>query len=67
MELVAILTIEVFLTSAISALERAKRKRILELWISGQLTMTQLLWLKKQPWFARAFKHVTVPQEKKND
>jgi hypothetical protein len=59
--------IEIFLTSAISAHQRSVRQRILEKWVRGELKEAELRWLKKQPWFVRAFKEVYVPKEKKND
>ncbi len=62
----ALLITEVMLVSALNALERRRRYRILGKWLRGELTMTQLLWLKRQLWFRKAFpERVCESAEKK--
>ncbi len=68
MVILTLILIEVMLTTAVSALEKKMRLRILTKWAKGEMTMKELMWLKRQPWFQKAFvKKNDVPPEKKND
>ena len=59
--------LETILLHSLSNLQRARRKYFLTKWARGEMTMKELLWLKKQLWFQRAFKKVDVETSKKND
>lgn len=59
--------LETVLLHAMSKLERTRRRYFLMKWAKGEMTMKELLWLKKQVWFQRAFKDVKVETSKKND
>ena len=61
-----LLFIEVILVYTTSAIQKQQRKRILLKWANGTMTMKELLWLKKQTWFQKAFHKVQVSEEKKN-
>lgn len=63
--LLALWLLDVMLVSAISAYEKAKRKKIIRKWAKGELTMKELLWLKRQPWFQKAFKPIEIDLAKK--
>jgi hypothetical protein len=68
MVILTLILIEVMLTTAVSALEKKMRLRVLTKWAKGEMTMKELMWLKRQPWFQKAFvKKTDVPPEKKND
>jgi hypothetical protein len=54
------------LQTAVNLVERERRKRILRKWVKGELSMEQLLWLKKQKWFLAVFKVQNMSPEKKN-
>jgi hypothetical protein len=67
MMILTLILIEVMLTSAVSSLEKRMRMRALTKWAKGEMTMKELLWLKKQPWFQKAFvKKHEVSLEKKD-
>lgn len=59
--------IELVLVNSIAYAERKYKVNKLQKWAKGEMTMKELLWLKKQPWFQRAFKLVEVEKSKKND
>jgi hypothetical protein len=65
--IVAINVLNIVLSTALSQYERAyKRKKMIK-WLKGEMTMQELLWLKRQPWFQRAFEKVKVEPSKKDD
>jgi hypothetical protein len=67
MVILTLILIEIMLTSAVSALEKKIRLRMLTKWAKGEMTMKELLWLKRQPWFQKAFlKKHEVSAEKKD-
>lgn len=59
--------LETILLHTMSSYERARKKYLIRKWAKGEMTMKELLWLKKQVWFQRAFKEVNVDTPKKND
>jgi hypothetical protein len=59
--------LETVLLHTVSHLERKRRKHFLTKWAKGEMTMKELLWLKRQPWFQGAFQKVKVESAKKND
>lgn len=59
--------LETILLHSLNNLQRARRRYFLLKWARGEMTMKELLWLKKQLWFQRAFKIVEVESSKKND
>jgi hypothetical protein len=65
------LILTIFLTemmiAGLTALEKAHRMKLVTRWAKGELDMTELLWLKRQPWFKKQFKKVHVPTEKKTN
>ena len=63
----SIFLLDLMLATALGKLERAKRKKILAKWTRGELTMKELLWLKRQPWFRNAFEVVKVDPAKKDN
>ncbi len=66
MVILTLILIEVMLTTALSSLEKRRRLRVLTKWAKGEMTMRELLWLKRQSWFQKAFKKVEVSAEKKD-
>ncbi len=54
------------LQTAVNVAEKIRRKRMLRKWVKGELSMDQLLWLKKQKWFVAVFQEKTVDSLKKN-
>jgi hypothetical protein len=66
MMILTLILIEVMLTTAVTSLEKRMRMRVLTKWAKGEMTMRELLWLKKQPWFQKAFvkKHDVSPEKK---
>jgi hypothetical protein len=65
--IVALNVLNIVLSTALNHYERAyKRKKIMK-WLKGEMTMKELLWLKRQPWFQKAFKKVKVDPEKKDN
>jgi len=66
MMILTLILIEVMLTTAVSSLEKRMRMRVLTKWAKGEMTMRELLWLKRQPWFQKAFvkKHDVSPEKK---
>lgn len=66
MMILTLILIEVMLTTAVTSLEKRMRMRVLTKWAKGEMTMRELLWLKKQPWFQKAFvkKHEVSPEKK---
>ena len=54
------------LQTAVNYAERVRRKRVLQKWVKGELSMEQLLWLKKQKWFVAVFQERHVDSLKKN-
>jgi hypothetical protein len=65
--IIALNVLNIVLSTALNHYERAyKRKKILK-WARGEMTMEELLWLKRQVWFQRAFKKVKVDPAKKDD
>lgn len=65
MVILTLIFIEIVLVNGLSALEKRMRQKALVKWAKGEMTMKELLWLKRQPWFQKAFKKVEVPPEKK--
>jgi hypothetical protein len=65
MVVVTLIFIEIILATALTSLEKRMRQRVLTKWANGEMTMKELLWLKRQPWFQKAFKKVEVCSEKK--
>jgi hypothetical protein len=65
MVVVTLIFIEIILATALTSLEKRMRQRVLTKWARGEMTMKELLWLKRQPWFQKAFKKVEVCSEKK--
>jgi hypothetical protein len=65
--LLATIFLETVLLNATSHIVRTRRKYFLMKWARGEMTMKELLWLKRQPWFQRGFKKVKVEPTKKND
>ena len=65
MVILTLILVEILLASAVSSLEKRMRLRVLTKWAKGEMTMKELLWLKRQPWFQKAFKKVEVNPEKK--
>lgn len=59
--------LETILLHSLNNLQRARRKYFLMKWAKGEMTMKELLWLKRQAWFQRGFKRVEVETSKKND
>jgi hypothetical protein len=66
MMILTLILIEVMLTTAVTSLEKRMRMRVLTKWAKGEMTMRELLWLKRQPWFQKAFvkKHDVSPEKK---
>lgn len=62
-----LLALNIMLQTAATIAELKYRKYVLHKWLKGELTMKELLWLKKQPWFQRGFQQVSVGKEKKTD
>lgn len=65
--LIAIALIESFLINAATAIERQRRLNWLKKWVSGNITLEEIMILKKQRWFQKSFKQVTTTSAKKND
>lgn len=65
MVILSLIFIEIVLVKSLTALEKRMRQRVLTKWARGEMSMKELLWLKRQPWFQKAFKHVDVSTEKK--
>jgi hypothetical protein len=65
--LITAMFVETILLHAASSFERSRRKRIMMKWARGEMTMKELLWLKRQRWFQRAFHKVKVEPAKKDD
>lgn len=59
--------IEYILINTVNFAERRYKLKKLQKWAKGEMTMKELLWLKKQPWFQKAFQKVEVESCKKND
>ena len=65
--IIALNVMNIVLSTALNHYERAYKQRKMMKWLKGEMTMQELLWLKRQPWFQRAFKKVKVEPEKKED
>lgn len=65
--LVAVVLIESFLINTLTVYEKKKRVKLLTKWVTGNITLEEIRFLKRQPWFQKNFKEVTVSTEKKND
>ncbi len=65
--LLLFLLFNIILQSTIEKVEQNRRKRLVRKWLKGQLTLEELQYLKKQIWFRKAFKEVTVDAEKKEN
>ena len=65
--ILTLIIVENILLLTVNKLQKERRRRFLLKWIKGELTMKELLWLKKQPWFQKAFTKVVVSDEKKNE
>jgi hypothetical protein len=63
----ATVVLETVLLHAATALERRRRNDFVIKWAKGEMTMKELLWLKRQPWFQRVFETVNVEPAKKNN
>lgn len=59
--------LETVLLHSLSSFQRARRKYFLIKWAKGEMSMNELLWLKKQVWFQKAFQSVELDPFKKND
>jgi hypothetical protein len=61
----------IFLTemmiAGLTALEKYERMKLVKRWAKGEMDMTELILLKRQPWFKQRFKKVHVPTEKKTN
>lgn len=64
---IATFFLETILLHSLSSFQRARRKYFLMKWAQGKMTMKELLWLKKQPWFQAAFTKVHLDTSKKNN
>ena len=64
---IALNVLNIVLSTALNHYERAYKRRKMLKWARGDMTMEELLWLKRQTWFQRAFQKVKVDPEKKND
>lgn len=67
MSLGLLILINVVLQTTTSYIEQQRRRYFLVKWAKGELTMKELLWLKRQIWFQKAFQKVTVEPEKKTN
>lgn len=68
MEVIITLTLfETFLIKGLADIERKQRLRILKKWETGSISMEEIQWLKKQPWFQNSFTKVATSFEKKNE
>lgn len=65
--IVALVLIESFLINTLTEFEKKKRIKLLTKWVTGNITMEEIKFLKRQPWFQKNFKEVTVPGDKKNN
>jgi hypothetical protein len=65
--LIALNVLNIVLSTALNHYERAYKRRKIMKWLKGEMTMKELLWLKRQPWFQKAFKKVKVDREKKDN
>jgi hypothetical protein len=59
--------LETILLHSLSSFQRARRKYFLLKWAKGEMNMKELLWLKNQVWFQRAFNSVELEPLKKNN
>ncbi len=59
--------LNIVLSTALNHYERAYKRKKMMKWLKGEMTMEELLWLKRQIWFQRAFKKVKVEPEKKDN
>ena len=64
---IALNVLNIVLSTALNHYERVYKRRKMLKWARGEMTMEELLWLKRQTWFQRAFQKVKVDPEKKND
>ncbi len=60
-------SLNIVLSTALNHYERAYKRKKMMKWLKGEMTMEELLWLKRQIWFQRAFKKVKVEPEKKDN
>ena len=65
--IIAVNVLNIVLSTALSQYERAYKRKKMMKWLKGEMTMQELLWLKRQPWFQRAFEKVKVEPSKKDD
>lgn len=65
--ILTLIIVENILLLTVNKLQKERRRKFLLKWIKGECTMKELLWLKKQPWFQKAFTKVIVSDEKKNE
>jgi hypothetical protein len=65
--IVALNVLNIVLSTALNHYERVWKRRKMMKWLKGEMTMEELLWLKRQVWFQRAFKKVKVEPDKKNN
>jgi hypothetical protein len=65
--LIALNVLNIVLSTALNHYERAYKRRKIMKWLKGEMTMKELLWLKRQPWFQKAFRKVKVDPEKKDN
>jgi hypothetical protein len=65
MVILSLIFIEIVLVKSLTELEKRMRQRVLTKWAKGEMSMKELVWLKRQPWFQKAFKKVEVSSEKK--
>ena len=67
MSLGVILLFQIIVQTTASYIEIQRRKRFVTKWAKGELTIKELLWLKRQPWFQKAFQQVSVEPDKKTN
>jgi hypothetical protein len=65
--LLTTVVLETVLLHAANALERKRRNHFVIKWAKGEMTMKELLWLKRQPWFQQAFETVDIEPGKKEN
>ena len=67
MSLGLLILLNVVLQTTASYVEQQRRRNYVLKWAKGELSMKELLWLKRQLWFQKAFHPVSVEKEKKTN
>jgi hypothetical protein len=62
-----IILFNIIVTSSQVHLEQQMRYKWVKKWFTGNITLEEIYWLKRQVWFRKAFKEVEASKEKKND